>query len=186
MALKDTVLEHNDMVQMLDHDTVLANLKALVPIKPKRVRIERIKKLHILLKIALEDFEKVLAQPDKFSIDMSEWYVTAARGKCNVCLAGSVLACRTQYQPDGRYEWSTSPISKQMHALDSLRQGKIAEAYGYIHGWHTPIPVPHRGVLLEWVNRIPYRARDARGLRDATRLLKYLREMHKDLEKANL
>lgn len=45
-----------------------------------------------LIRLALRDLAKCEAQPDKFKIDMSNWFTVNSR--CSVCLAGAVMAQR--------------------------------------------------------------------------------------------
>ena len=54
--------------------------------------LSKIEKLSELLTMALDDYEKVKANP-KFKINMSTWY-SKIDNVCNACIAGSLIARR--------------------------------------------------------------------------------------------
>ena len=79
---------------------------------------------------ALDDLKKCEDSP-AYHIDMSSWHSDIS-GKCHVCLAGSVIAQRTDIPPSEEvspadfYQYNETLYNK-LCALDSFRHGRIEE-----------------------------------------------------------
>lgn len=84
----------------------------------------------VLWEQAINDFENVL-KSDDYVIDMSVWWVPHA-GKCNVCLAGSLLANRYEMKDGKLFSDVISDISNnfsaKLRSVDSFRTGRIVSA----------------------------------------------------------
>ena len=68
--------------------------------------------------------------PERFQIRMYEWHLPTKSGKCQVCLAGSLLAI-TGKLPDNygvNFDEMADPLRKKMTALNDLRRGRIVFA----------------------------------------------------------
>lgn len=112
-------------------------------------------KLWQLAEMALRDLERA-EKSKKFTIDMSEWYVT--NGKCSVCMAGAVLAfsvapkCYKDHFQDYRNrnilrpEWVDDvDLAEKLHAINHLRCGEIQEALRRLPGCQEAILPPAMG-----------------------------------------
>ena len=89
-------------------------------------------KLSALLEIAMEDLEKVESMPERFLVNMYSWHCFFD-GRCEVCLAGSVLSMTLEY-PDQvnkhADDWDCdSNIRYRMFAIDDLRLGRLDLAW---------------------------------------------------------
>lgn len=91
-------------------------------------------RLSLLLRMALEDLDKVRTMPERFLIYMERWH--SPRGAvCGVCLAGSLLAMRTDVPDDYSVEYDEfgPSLRPKMSALNQLRigfiQGAVEEFY---------------------------------------------------------
>lgn len=98
-----------------------------------------------LLRIALEDFKKVAAE-GKYGIDMRTYidleYDEGASKRCVVCLAGAVLV--TRIAPGAGLELARDVMNRlredtlyKLCAIDALRSGRLASAYGYLYGFRS-------------------------------------------------
>lgn len=87
-----------------------------------------------LLRLALDDLAKVEALSDRYQVDMERWHLPdAARSKCSVCLAGSVMAMSLGADPTmalDPYEWWDDTIEKKLELLNELRLGNTATISG--------------------------------------------------------
>lgn len=103
-----------------------------------RPTIELPNKPSDLLEVAINDFEKIVADP-RYSIRMTVWHVPAHNSsdwqqsndtdKCQVCLAGAVMACRgtdiaTAIIPDD-FDQITH---KKLEVIDKMRCGDFGLA----------------------------------------------------------
>ena len=94
--------------------------------------------LHETLKVALDDYKKVLLDPN-YNIKMSVWHEPDDGGKtCNVCLAGAVIAKTLKVSitdavgtPD---ECWGDDIAKPLYALDKLAEFNILGAWEMMYG----------------------------------------------------
>lgn len=109
-----------------------------------RKQFESATKLHQILKIALHDL-RAAEKSKKYVIDMYEWYAPAEGGKCQVCLAGSVMAGRYKSVCDKKlkeYPHGISPevlrdydeATAKLDALNALRCGDVGDAAHLLHG----------------------------------------------------
>ena len=81
-----------------------------------------------LLTVALDDLAKVEADP-RYAVAMKDWHRPYSTGRCNVCLAGAVMA-KSLGCPIARidpYELGQQ-IKTKLHVLNSLRQGFVGYA----------------------------------------------------------
>jgi hypothetical protein len=85
-----------------------------------------------LIRLALEDLKKCLANPD-YEIDMDVWHSPTDEGTCHVCLAGAVMAQTLRLEPDGdlspydlvtKYHMPQEVVDK-LRAINSLRLGMV-------------------------------------------------------------
>lgn len=97
-----------------------------------------------LLTLALDDFEKVYAQPDVYRIAMSHWHTprdpAVTNDRCFVCLAGAVMTQRFEADPDvhyGAHDFGGS-AEMQFRALDAIRVGNIGFAAEYFYAEFDP------------------------------------------------
>lgn len=108
-------------------------------------------KLSVCLEKALADFEKVEKDKKHYVVNMGEWhnpssYITGTKGKCAVCLSGSVIA-KTFKKPVNRYlvgsvtEGFSRHDCERLTALNCLRQGLLDEACTEVYGEETLIQV---------------------------------------------
>lgn len=90
-----------------------------------------------LITVALADLEKAEASK-KYRINMRDWHRPKDDGICEVCLAGTVMAFSLESNPDSKLTPSTitntstkesSKLTRQLSALDWLRQGDISDAF---------------------------------------------------------
>jgi hypothetical protein len=112
-------------------------------------------KLHELLELAMRDLRSVEAMPDKYCVDMNYWHVIPddddldnpegsgeeeALGRCFVCLAGATLVrtlnVEEEYYPphDNGLDHG---VGRKFHALDALRQGRVALAQHHLTNGFT-------------------------------------------------
>ncbi len=101
-------------------------------------------KLYELLESALEDFKKCEANPN-VTIYMEDWILWYNRTECKVCLAGAVLYQR------GIRDWeqiSNSEVRAEMYAINALREGRINDAYEYLHG-ESCVPLDYDDINVE-------------------------------------
>jgi hypothetical protein len=81
-----------------------------------------------LIRVALADLEKVEKNP-RYIINMDIWHSPKFSDKklCGVCLAGSIIACRSGYTPSKTLSYKDLPNQKKMSALNYFRKGDIVE-----------------------------------------------------------
>lgn len=183
--LKDTVKESAE---------VFRGITKKVTNKPA-VDLASIDALHKLLALALDDFERVLAD-DRYVVDMDNWLGTSdldgepyPGGKCHACLAGSVMAVTLgRGAAEACFPQAYSqPIQRRLQALDALRCGDVRSADGLLHNWR----IPPAGVdsdlcaSLHWFSKLGD-IWDARGRKEGRRLLAKLRLMQAELAEAGL
>lgn len=84
-------------------------------------------KLSELIYIALEDLEKIEADP-RYIIDMGTWHMP--NGKCAVCAAGAVMAKRLGADPTAHISPSRfdDDTEAKLDAIDLLRCGYLDDA----------------------------------------------------------
>lgn len=94
------------------------------------------KKPSKLIRLAIEDLEKVEKLPHKYEIDMGQWHTPQNYGdhKCSVCLAGSVMAMRFHADPKDEikprdfarvFKFIPSSTQNRLIALDWFRRGHV-------------------------------------------------------------
>jgi hypothetical protein len=92
-----------------------------------------------LLTAALDDLEKIEAQPDVYKIDMNQWH-EPENGCCHICLAGAFLTGHLEVSPleslyPSRLEAMERGLGIRMIALDDLRLGNVRSGVSRIHGF---------------------------------------------------
>jgi hypothetical protein len=94
-------------------------------------------KLSDLLKVALLDLEWVESQPEKYMINMADWYEKSydpriGESMCSVCLAGAVMAKTLGDKVSSRYQRNPESYdedtSRKLRAINLARQGQIKES----------------------------------------------------------
>lgn len=92
------------------------------------------RKLHSLLKLAIDDLKKVERLPKKYIISMHDWHnYDEDTGKCRVCMAGAVLACTVKIGKTTSVGSETEELDRQTSAINALRCGRVAEAYEVLY-----------------------------------------------------
>lgn len=161
-----------------------------IPSSEAEVDLAKINTLHELLALAIGDFEKVIANP-RYSINLNVWHEPLDNGKCQVCLAGSVMAMhlgtspttdRTAgYRDHSTWKPETEAVQHRLYALNSLRQGNILVAANLLSRCDLS------GVLdvnKKWYHKV--RCSNARTRPQARLLLADLKLMQRDLERTGL
>ena len=103
---------------------------------------EKIDTLHGLLRVALDDAQKI--DRDVYLPRGLEWHHPHSFKQCNVCLAGFVMAGHLQASQKislspCRYQQQTE---RRLLAIDALRCGKIETAFRNLHGLAKPFSFP--------------------------------------------
>ena len=96
----------------------------------------------VLIKLALDDLRRA-EKSRKFTVDMYNWVVAGdpsmnvGMDRCTVCLAGSVMVGTLKLNIDkavpGREATPSADFPNEqsaLHAIDNLRQGSLATAFG--------------------------------------------------------
>ena len=152
------------------------------------MNLEDIETLHELLEIAIQDFQKILLHDD-YQPNMNNWHLGsgASHGRCEVCLAGSVIAMSLNMPAKKTYSPSdfNEDIGRRLEALNELRLGYIAGAYSALTDrrkdyWKA------LELSQKWNDRIPDEIKHAKTREQATELATYLQEMLIDLKAAGI
>ena len=92
-----------------------------------------------LLRLAIEDFKKVLAAPKQYTADMDYWHFDGLSDSvptCYVCLAGSVIAFSLEKPDPDDDDLDPDDFDddtrNKLNALDELRRGNLGEVFGYV------------------------------------------------------
>jgi len=104
---------------------------------------DKAEKLSEILEIALVDFLQVVEDP-RFEINMNDWVWDEAN-ICHVCLAGAVLQRKNAvFLSDIGYMGPSDdlPNSVKYRAIDTLRQGRLADAYFSLTWNEPPMSLP--------------------------------------------
>ncbi len=140
-----------------------------------------------LLEQAMEDLEKI-EKCQNYRINMRWWHIptrdttteTNMDNACTVCLAGAVMACSLGADPtkDIGPEYFGEPTALKLHALDSLRSGRVAEALD----WLSPkICTPEIREQVEnvmyGIGVTPYQDSAVEFKKDMKRIVDYLRSV---------
>jgi hypothetical protein len=107
--------------------------------KPEEVQIKLPSIPSELIRLAIADLEKIEKNP-KYAIYMGDWHaVDSYTGKCEVCLAGSVMACTLGVSPniDSDACEFGDDVSAKLYALNDFRTGQIGAAF-----WSMGIEIP--------------------------------------------
>jgi hypothetical protein len=86
-------------------------------------------KLSELIRVALADLRKVEADP-RYIVNMANWHV-AREGRCEVCLAGAVMAGTLGVDPQrtaSPFEFCDDELENKLDALDWVRMGNVGNA----------------------------------------------------------
>lgn len=104
-------------------------------------------KISELLKLAMIDLEKVEADP-RYKVDMLEWH-TPRENKCEVCLAGSVLAKSLKIDFKQRYYGLnlSEKIDDKLETINSLRMGHFYSVLGRIKLDLFSLPESYASIL---------------------------------------
>lgn len=106
--------------------------------KQRRERLFSANRLHVILRIALDDLKKV-ERSKAYIVRMDTWhtpYHHLKNAPCAVCLAGSVMAktCEAD-RTEASYVYDFSVKNMPVFsALDLLRSGAVAEAWRQMFG----------------------------------------------------
>lgn len=167
---------------------------APAPHQRKKVRLDRITKLHKLLALALDDFEQVL-RDDRYVANMKSWHDPRGSGKCHVCLAGSVMAKSLGWDIGGYHTPGDAGerSADRLAALNALRCGSVDGAWRYLHS-AGKVPPLAEAISARWRARLCRVSQASEGSSLASaqgrvrgrRLLKELRIMQQELEQENL
>ncbi len=100
----------------------------------KKTRIPR--KPSALIRLALKDL-KAVEKDKRYIVDMGEWhYFQPEMKKCEVCLAGSVLA-KTKTLPLAS---TRRDVPRWALALNAFREGDISHGLKHLGISKTPVP----------------------------------------------
>ena len=93
--------------------------------------------LHGLLKVALDDLEVVRGKKE-YKVDMKEWYnESRKRGKCIVCLAGSVMARILKYKYTYRIilaPWNfKNSLDTKLYTIEEIRRFGLINAFSWTY-----------------------------------------------------
>jgi hypothetical protein len=147
--------------------------------------------LHGLLRVALADLKKTIADP-RYVVNMGAWHdgtdgAFYLEPKCEVCMAGAVMAQRCGVPPteDARPTHFLSSLTGKFLAINSLREGFVLEALVALRGvsgWHelTSEDRAKAAPFASLEGKIPEFTKDQKGFFDA------LTELQLKLKKANL
>ena len=89
--------------------------------------------LHGILKVALDDLETI-SKRDDYNIYISAWHKDSygpGSGRCEVCLAGSVMARITDYNPKTSLHptYFQFSLSMKLFAIEDIRTVNLTAAY---------------------------------------------------------
>ena len=95
----------------------------------------RARRLHSLLRLAIDDLKKVERLPKKYTINMGKWHdYDKHTGKCHVCLAGAVLACTVKVKRTTTSRGAeTNELDRQTSTINALRTGHVTYAYQVLY-----------------------------------------------------
>ena len=86
-------------------------------------------KMSDLIRVALADLRKVEAMPNKYIVNMNAWHHGATgKHRCNVCLAGAVLAQTCKVPRSQLCNGIAGPEDRKIDALNELRSGWVSDA----------------------------------------------------------
>lgn len=134
----------------------------------------------LLIRLALQDLIATERQNSKYKINMGAWHLAVfddgltSRQKCEVCLAGCVMA-QTAKVPITDYvdpESFSPSIRSKLMALDYFRIGQISSAYEEL-GLVNPYE------LIGWFQITHYTFSPRLFKRDMRKLADYLEKFHK-------
>jgi len=120
----------------------------------KEVKLDRVDRLHVLLRIALDDLQECEKDP-KYEVSMGDWVRTRIHphgDTCAVCLAGAVLARRHGWQATAGHRCAQSP-PRWAHALDCLRAGQLDAAAHNMPSWSPYLQTDSGRLKAEWVGQ---------------------------------
>lgn len=118
-----------------------------------------------LIRVALRDLE-LIEQDDKYEIEMAVCHVPH-QGKCNVCLAGAVMAKTLNSNPNEHLSPYDFEETSELRALYLFRIGNIFEAFGEI-GLSQPTK------MQELIDITPYHESPETFKDDMRDLIRYL------------
>ncbi len=100
--------------------------------------------LHGLIKTAIDDARGLNRR--KYKPRCDEWHCPDDDGRCEVCLAGSILAGTFQCSPKKNYApWEfPDEMQHKLEALEAMRCGSWLEAYRLVHQRRPPIKIEAR------------------------------------------
>jgi len=99
--------------------------------KVKQVRLPS--KPSALIRLALSDLRKV-EKDKRYKVNMRFWHLPISVRRCNVCLAGAVIAQTLEAFPQQSISPGLLPYSKRsrLRALDCFRQGHCGAAFTWL------------------------------------------------------
>ena len=110
--------------------------------------------LPVLLKLALDDLERLVAAGDPYALDVAAWHHGEAAtpyrpARCAVCLAGAVMAMRLAAPADDIVEPAayTTAWRRALEAIDAMRCGEFLIAAEYV-GDPAAYPLDDIGGLI--------------------------------------
>ena len=100
--------------------------------------------LHGLIKSAIDDARGLNRR--KYKPRCDEWHCPDSDGRCEVCLAGSILAGTLQCSPKKNYApWEfPDKLQHNLEALEAVRSGSWLEAYRLVHQRRPSIEIEAR------------------------------------------
>ncbi len=112
-----------------------------------------------LLKVALTDLEKCEKDPI-YKIDMTKWHRPAGTNKCEVCLAGAVMAKSLKVYPNEELAPvdSSHSTARKLIAIDCLRMGDIDDGLRHLNITNSNLPAClYTGINDKLIENLPYK-----------------------------
>lgn len=108
-----------------------------------------------LIEASVADARKIQKNP-RYKLDMGSWH--EANGKCAVCMAGAVIACRTNAKPKETVFPSTfndGLDDNKLRAIDILRMGDVRGAYVHLNlPWPVNVRKASQLIYENWNSKL--------------------------------
>lgn len=183
MMFRNTALNTDEQI-VAEAPVAKANAKAKKPLTRKQEFARA--KLWRVAEIALEDLAAVEKQKKLYHIEMDNWHVPANEtdynysGKCEVCLAGSVIAnsLGASHETMLRPANFSEQVNRRLCAINALRCGEVGTAlhHDMMHGG-TNARATAAGLHEDFIMRATPYEKDKRAFkRDMRKIIALLRK----------
>ncbi len=138
--------------------------------------------LHELLWTAIDDARGLDRR--KYRPCSDEWHCPDEDGRCEICLAGSILAATLDCSPKKNFApWEFPPEThNKLEALEAMRTGSWLEAYRLVYQRRPPVEIEARLCCLPapgWAAFVGWRAFNSH-LKSLEAILPQLRGIESD------